>query len=213
MTFWCCGLVPSQERRSLPRLFLLETGSKSSKIFRNDDHDTVLFDNVNSADFILNNRGLLMARNTVHHLSQTTTVLFTYPYYLNGVPVIITLDIEKIWPESDWLRENCIVVALQKGEKFYAQCQEAGCDDCQPKVTPTVLPGNQNDFYQLLHNWAQGQRVRISSEFEVSGPACGAVWKCTVKVGDRSWTGGPAPSKKTARRLVARLAHAALLNS
>ena len=67
-------------------------------------HDAILFDNVNSAKFILDNRGLLMARNTVHQLSQTATGLFTYCSYLHRVPIIVTMDVEKPWPaDSDWL--------------------------------------------------------------------------------------------------------------
>ena len=93
-------------------------------------HSAILLDNVNSAQFILDNRGLLMARNTVHELSQTTTGLFTYPCYIHRIPVIITMDVEQPWPNSNWLSENCIVVQLAPGEKFYEG--SAGRDTAPP---------------------------------------------------------------------------------
>jgi len=80
-----------------------------------DKDDAILLDNVNSADFILSNRGLLMARNVVHELAQTSTGLFTYPCYLHRVPIIVTMDVEKEWPDSDWLNKNCVVVELAQG--------------------------------------------------------------------------------------------------
>ena len=110
------------------------------RTFNPERHPAVLLDNVNSVDFILNNRGLLMARNSVHHLAQTATGLFTYPCYLHQTPIMVTMDIEKPRPQdSNWLQENCVVVDIPLGETLYIQ---ADAD------APRAPPGCSTDAQQ-----------------------------------------------------------------
>ena len=107
------------------------------------EEEAVLLDNVNDATFILRNRGLLMARNTVHQLSQTATGLFTYPCYLHRVPIMITMDIEKVWPDSDWLKANCVLLELAQGEKMYATDDAGNSPDLPESESPMVPAAGQ----------------------------------------------------------------------
>ena len=230
------------ELRSRYNMLVLRAGSKSGKTefakglfanvweqviedlpapnFRNfdtDRFDAILLDNVNSASFLLENRGLLMARNTVHHLAQTATGLFTYPCCLHQVPIIITMDVEKPWPESNWLEANCVLVTLPAGERFYMSADEAQ-QQSSSSAAPPQQPGDAQplaqqrdlDCFRLLHNWSARQKLPLEVVFDSGGSRHAETWRCRLQVGGRSWVSGEERSKKVARKAAALLAWTAV---
>ena len=40
-------------------------------------------------------------------------------YILCIIPIIVTIDLEKEWPQSDWPRDNSVVVTVPEGAKFF----------------------------------------------------------------------------------------------
>ena len=154
--------------------------------------DAILFDNVNAASFILDNRGLLMARNTVHHLAQTATGLFTYPRFLHRVPIMVTMDVERNWPDSDWFKANCIVVTVPQGEKLFVQRSTYVQDSCLPR-----------ESFRLVSNWAQRNSLSLQATFSSAGPRHAELWKCTLQIRERTWEAVGESSKKMARQVAA----------
>ena len=174
------------------------------RTFNPDKADAILLDNVNSADFLLNNRGLLMARNTVHQLAQTATGPFTYPCYLHKIPIMITMDVEKPWPsDSNWLQENCVVIVVQPGEKLYLTADGAELPGAPRANTSTPQMAADTDYVNLLNTWAQQRKTPMRFTFTSEGPLHAATWQCCVQVGALSWTACGERSKKSAKRAAA----------
>ena len=172
-------------------------------------HDAVLLDNINSAQFVLDNRGLLMARNAVHHLSQTATGLFTYPCYLHRVPVMITMDLEKPWPPSNWLQENCIVVEVPEGEFFYIRKDSPPAANVSSPVPPQphTTRGQPADAWGELHNLCRKEGWSLNVSFEEEQPR---QWRCMLTIQNRQWAGSLQGSRKAAKRASAVVAYIGL---
>lgn len=179
-------------------------------------HDAILLDNINDAQFILDNRGLLMARNAVHHLSQTATGLFTYPCYLHRVPVMVTMDLEKPWPTSDWLQANCVVVEVREGEYFFTPKdivpEGPGPSSSTASSSPIIVPGQQADVWMEVHNHCQRERIKLVVDFDEVQPR---QWICTMTTSighdwHQQWTGSLQGSRKAARRATAVVVYAGL---
>ena len=96
--------------------------------FNYEANDGIVLDNVNSWGQVLKWRAVLQARNAKSKGGQSATNMFSYPQYLYGVPIVLTIDLDAADahladPEdanrSRWLCRNCEVVRLSEGEAFY----------------------------------------------------------------------------------------------
>ena len=194
--------------------------------FNTDEHQAILLDNVNSAQFILDNRGLLMARNVVHQLSQTATGLYTYPCYLHRVPIMITMDLEKPWPRSNWLDANCVVVERMAGQKFFATGQSNGgpsqassstdpphSQSAQGKegnsasASSSARPAKRSppgpNPFMLMHDLARAKGWEFSHTTEDSGMQRGDRFRSTILMGGGRYVGAWQATKKLSLRAAA----------
>ena len=55
-------------------------------------HGYIVFDHVNSMQFILSQRALMQSNSDVHSLGQSRTGIYQYSVYIFAVPIIMTVD-------------------------------------------------------------------------------------------------------------------------
>ena len=85
------------------------------KGFSRTTHDYILFDNVNSMDFVLASRALFQANVDVHTLAESRTGLYAYKVWLWRVPLVVTVDDSATWnPQEPWIQANCHDVYLDR---------------------------------------------------------------------------------------------------
>lgn len=86
------------------------------KGFNHENNDGIVFDNVNTFRFVLDNRGKLQGRNAWVSLADSATGCYMYKRYLHRVPIVITADTEvDDQPlQSGWIAENSFVLRLQQ---------------------------------------------------------------------------------------------------
>jgi len=97
-----------------------------------EKNDGILLDNVNSWQQILKWRAILQARNAKSRGGQSATNMFSYPQYLYGMAIVVTVDLDApdghlVDPEAEsygkkasgWLLKNCIFIKLKAGEAFF----------------------------------------------------------------------------------------------
>ena len=88
--------------------------------FERGFHKCVVIDQVQTPQFILDNRALLQANDEDHKLAVTQSLSFSYELFLHGIPFILTFDLDaEGWDMfsdgatgSNWLRENCVCIDL-----------------------------------------------------------------------------------------------------
>jgi len=85
--------------------------------FKWKEHDAIILDQVNRAQFILDNRGVLQSNNLTHSLGGTKTNMFAYEVYCHRTPFVLTFDadvsdFDHLFATKDWLRSNCVVVEV-----------------------------------------------------------------------------------------------------
>jgi hypothetical protein len=74
-------------------------------------HRCVIFDNVNTEEFVLNFRAMLKANNDEHILGSSATGIYSYRIWLWKVPIVLTVDLHAKWDsENSWIKENCVEV-------------------------------------------------------------------------------------------------------
>ena len=87
--------------------------SPDLRTFRREDHDLIIFDNVNDMSFVLDNRALMQANNDVHTLGESRTGVYSYKVWLWRVPIVITVDLSARWNSDEpWIKANCFPVFL-----------------------------------------------------------------------------------------------------
>jgi len=101
-----------------PNAFVQTVQSADAPDLRGFDythHKMVVFDNVNSSDFILNYRALTQANNDMHVLRQSSTGMYAYKVWLWRVPIVLTVDSQAAWDrENPWVSENCYEVSFDE---------------------------------------------------------------------------------------------------
>ena len=76
-------------------------------------HGYIVFDNVNSMQFVLSQRALMQSNSDVHSLGQSKTGIYRYSVYIFAVPIIMTVDHSAEWDSSEpWLAENMELIDL-----------------------------------------------------------------------------------------------------
>ena len=76
-------------------------------------HGYIVFDNVNSMQFVLSQRALMQSNSDVHSLGQSKTGIYRYSVYIFAVPIIMTVDHSAEWDSSEpWLAENLELIDL-----------------------------------------------------------------------------------------------------
>ena len=109
------SLATELEVSGLP--FVQTVQSAESPDLRNYDadfHSYIVFDNVNDAQFVLDQRALFQANNDVHTLGESKTGMYSYEVWLFRVPIVVTVDMSADWdPSEPWIKENCFDVLLQ----------------------------------------------------------------------------------------------------
>ena len=109
------SLATELEVSGLP--FVQTVQSAESPGLRNYDadfHSYIVFDNVNDAQFVLDQRALFQANNDVHTLGESKTGMYSYEVWLFRVPIVVTVDMSADWdPSEPWIKENCFDVLLQ----------------------------------------------------------------------------------------------------
>ena len=77
-------------------------------------HSFILFDNVNSMKFILDQRALFQANNDVHTLGESKTGCYSYSVWLHAVRIVVTVDMSAKWDSNElWIKENCMEIFLK----------------------------------------------------------------------------------------------------
>lgn len=73
----------------------------------------LVFDNVNSQEFVLSYRAMFQSNNDVHLLGTSVTGIYSYSVWLYRVPIVITIDHNAEWDVADpWLSENSRLIDL-----------------------------------------------------------------------------------------------------
>ena len=81
--------------------------------YRREEHEVIIFDNVNAQSFVLDQRALFQANNDVHALGESRTGMYSYKVWLWRVPIIVTVDTSAQWDsEEPWVAANCFEVRL-----------------------------------------------------------------------------------------------------
>lgn len=73
-------------------------------------HSHLVLDNVNSSDFIMRWRHVLMGPPEPVQLGQSSTGVYTYRVFLGRKPVICSMDEDAVWQSKRWLEANCVVI-------------------------------------------------------------------------------------------------------
>ena len=73
-------------------------------------HSHLVLDNVNSSDFIMRWRHILMGPPEAVQLGQSATGMYTYEVFLGRKPVICSMDEDATWQPKKWLEANCRVL-------------------------------------------------------------------------------------------------------
>ena len=72
----------------------------------------VLFDNVNSMEFVLDHRALFQSNNLIHTLLQTG--IYSYRVQLHRIPIVVTVDDSAVWDSTEtWLSQNIVALATR----------------------------------------------------------------------------------------------------
>ena len=83
------------------------------KLFSNEEHGYILFDNVNDVEFVLSQRALFQGNNGMHTLGDSKTGIYAYQVWLCAVPIVVTVDLSARWnPSEAWISANCFDVFL-----------------------------------------------------------------------------------------------------
>ena len=83
------------------------------KEFKRETHGYVLFDNVNSMEFVLGHRALFQSNNSIHTLGLSQTGIYSYRVWLHRIPIVVTVDDSAVWDSTEaWLSQNIVEVVL-----------------------------------------------------------------------------------------------------
>ena len=94
------------------------------KDFKRDQHGLIVFDNINSMSFVMSQRALIQANDSIHTLGQSATGIYSYNVWLHQIPIVGTVDHSAEWDSTDvWMRENmCLVDLLGPCFTWVASC-------------------------------------------------------------------------------------------
>ena len=85
--------------------------------YRRHKHRAILFDELSSPDFVVDNKKLLQAHVDGAILGQSSTQLFTYEVFLWRTPIILTTNNWDISAMSradrNWIETNCVAVHIE----------------------------------------------------------------------------------------------------
>ncbi|CAJ1353999.1 unnamed protein product [Effrenium voratum] len=83
------------------------------KGFDRQQYGYILFDNINSMEFVLSQRALFQANCDVHQLAQSNTGIYSYAVWLFKIPIVGTVDMSATWDSREpWLAANMHEVLL-----------------------------------------------------------------------------------------------------
>ena len=82
-------------------------------------HSHLVLDNVNSSNFIMRWRHVLMGPPEPVQLGQSSTGMYAYNVFLGRKPVICSMDEDAMWERKKWLDANCLVIWVD--EKCYIE--------------------------------------------------------------------------------------------
>lgn len=83
------------------------------KGFDRQQYGYILFDNINSMEFVLSQRALFQANCDVHQLAQSKTGIYSYAVWLFKIPIVGTVDMSATWDSREpWLAANMHEVLL-----------------------------------------------------------------------------------------------------
>ena len=83
------------------------------KEFRREEQKIIVFDNINSMEFVLDHRALFQSNYSIHTLEITQTGIYSYRVWLYRVPIVVTVDESVIWDSSEpWLSQNLVEILL-----------------------------------------------------------------------------------------------------
>ncbi|CAJ1458955.1 unnamed protein product [Effrenium voratum] len=80
-------------------------------------HSHLVLDNVNSSEFIMRWRHVLMGPPEPVQLGQSSTGMYAYNVFLGRKPVICSMDEDATWETKKWLDANCEIVWV--GDKCF----------------------------------------------------------------------------------------------
>ncbi len=100
---WCVPVVQTVQNADVVDL----------RAYSSDKHGYIVFDNVNSMEFVLSQRALFQANNDVHTLGESKTGIYSYSVWLYQVPIVFTVDMSAVWnPHEPWIYANAVDVHL-----------------------------------------------------------------------------------------------------
>lgn len=77
-------------------------------------HRSIVLDNVNNTNFIMEHRGWLQSRNMVVKFARSATDCYCYDMYLWKVPIIITMDTDATFTMTNWIRHNSFLLDVEE---------------------------------------------------------------------------------------------------
>ena len=80
-------------------------------------HSHLVLDNVNSSEFIMRWRHVLMGPPEPVQLGQSSTGMYAYNVFLGRKPVVCSMDEDATWETKKWLDANCEIVWV--GDKCF----------------------------------------------------------------------------------------------
>ena len=94
-----------------------DTGALNNENWYHRQHSHLVLDNVNSSEYIMKYRNVLMGPPEPCALGQSDTGMYKYTVFLGRKPVIVSMDEDAEWVPRKWLNANVKIIWV--GDRCY----------------------------------------------------------------------------------------------